>query len=61
MTHCHFSVKRSQNTLKIGARDIFGSGSSNITSDFEIDQNFTLHNFTDAPPPPPPHAKGPCT
>ena len=42
---CHSSVKRSQNALKIDTRGIFGSGRSNMTSDFEIDQKFINYSY----------------
>ncbi len=42
---CHSSVKQSQNSLNIGIPYIFGSGNSNITSDFEIDQNIIKYSY----------------
>ena len=45
VTSCHSSVKQGRNTLKIGTWGIFESGRSNMTSVFEIDQNFINYSY----------------
>ena len=45
MTYCDFHVKQGQNTLKVGTWGIFESGRSNMTSVFEIEQNFINYAY----------------
>ena len=43
--YCDFHVKQGQNWLKIGTWGIFELGRSNMTSVFEIDQNFINYSY----------------
>ena len=45
MTMCHFGVKLGRNILKIGTRGNFRSENSNMTSIFEIKEDFINYSW----------------